>query len=127
MRSTAESGSDDGPQRQHGRSRPTARPGESVRGRSDVVVPLVDEQEGMRIYDPSLHRFALIGGSVGAVGIGAVGWSLADGALAIAGLGQFAASGVSPATVAAATVGLAAGALAGALIALFRIPPRRRS
>lgn len=94
---------------------------------ANVVVPLVDEREGYRIYAPAMLYFAVLGGIAGAVVFGYLGLALATGWIAVAGSGQWAAAGAGPTTFAGVGVGLAIGALAGALVVLYRLPRRRPS
>lgn len=89
------------------------------------VVPIVDVHEAGRIYDRSIGRFALAGALLAGAALGAVAYAIAAGIWPVAGLGQFAAAGTAPATFVGAGVGIALGALTGALIALYRLPPRR--
>lgn len=95
-----------------------------ARNERDVIIPLIDEQEAGRIYDPALLHFALWGGLIGALLLGWLGAAMANGDLPVAGLGQWAASGTTLGAVTGGGVGLAAGGLIGALIALYRLPPR---
>lgn len=95
--------------------------------RVSVVVPLVDEAEGRRIYDPRMLRAAVLGGLVGGIIVGFVGFALAVGWVAVAGLGPWAAAGPGPTTFAAASIGIAVGALAGSLFVLYRLPRRQPS
>lgn len=90
----------------------------------DLTVPLVDEHEAGRIYDPSILRWALWGGLLGGLLLGWLGYAVAAGDLPIAGLGQWAANGAAGGAVAGAGMGLAVGGLVGALFALYRMPPR---
>lgn len=92
--------------------------------RTDPVVPLVDGPAAERIYDASIHRLALLGALAGAVLLGVLGHGLAEGWLAVAGLGQWAVSGAGVGAFTGAGLGAAAGGLAGALTALYRMPPR---
>jgi hypothetical protein len=92
----------------------------------DLVVPLVDEQQAGRIYDPSIHRWALAGALAGAVLLGLLGWAVAAGVLPLAGLGQWAAAGPAVGAFTGAGLGVAGGGLAGALLALYRLPPRQQ-
>lgn len=92
--------------------------------RNDPVVPLVDGPAAERIYDPSIHRLALLGALLGAVLLGVLGHGLAEGWLAVAGLGQWAVSGPLVGAFTGAGLGAAAGGLVGALTALYRMPPR---
>ena len=92
--------------------------------KNPAVVPLVDERKGQRIYDPRFWRYALIGGAVGALLFGWFAGGVAIGYLPLAGLGQIATGGGAVAMVAGGGVGLAVGGLAGALIALYRLPRR---
>jgi hypothetical protein len=87
-----------------------------------VVVPLVDEQDAGRVYDRSMLHLALIGAVLAGLLFGALAWALATGSWSVSGLGQFAAAGTAPATFTGAGVGAALGGLAGALVALYRIP-----
>lgn len=91
----------------------------------DLTVPLVDEHEAGRIYDPSLLRWALWGAVIGVLLLGGLGYGLANGSVAVTGLGQWASSGTAVGAVAGGGLGLATGALAGALLALYRMPARR--
>lgn len=93
--------------------------------RVSVVVPLVDEAEGRRIYDPRMLRAAVLGGLVGGIIVGFVGFALAVGWVAVAGLGPWAAAGAGPAAFAATAIGVAAGSLAGSLSVLYRLPRRQ--
>lgn len=95
------------------------------RSEQDIRVPLVDEHEAGRIYDASIHRWALAGALVLGVALGLLGWAVAAGALPVAGLGQWAAGGPAVGAFGGAGLGVAAGGLAGALLALYRLPPRR--
>lgn len=88
----------------------------------DMLVPLVDEQEAGRIYDPSLLHWALWGALLGTVLLGWLGTAMANGDLPIAGLGQWAASGPLLASVTGGGLGIAVGGLIGALLALYRMP-----
>lgn len=90
-----------------------------------MLVPLVDDDKAGRIYDASLLRFALIGAFAGGVALGWLGYAIAAGVLPIAGLGQFAASGVGVGSFVGSGLGVALGGLGGAVIALYRLPPRR--
>lgn len=90
----------------------------------DILVPLVDEHEAGRIYDPSLLRWALWGALLASLLLGWLGAAAANGDLSIAGLGQWAAAGPLLAAVTAGGIGLALGGLIGALLALFRMPAR---
>lgn len=89
------------------------------------IVPLVDVHGAARVYDPALLRLALLGAALAGTLLGLAAYGLAAGLWPIAGLGQFAAAGTAPATFVGAGVGLATGALAGALVALYRLPARR--
>ena len=89
------------------------------------IVPIVDVHEAGRIYDRSIGRYALVGAVLMGLALGAIAYAIAAGAWPIAGFGQFAAAGTAPATFLGAGVGIALGALAGALVALYRLPPRR--
>jgi hypothetical protein len=95
--------------------------------RVSAVVPLVDEAEGRRIYDPAMLRAAVLGGLVGGIIVGFVGFALAVGWIAVAGLGPWAAAGSGPTTFAAASIGIAVGALGGGLFVLYRLPRRQPS
>lgn len=99
--------------------------GRTARQESDVLVPLVDEVEGARIYDLSMLRGAFLGAAVGALLLGGLAASLAYGNLPVVGLGPFSASGEGVAVSTGGGIGLAMGGLAGALLALFRLPRRR--
>lgn len=90
-----------------------------------VVVPLLDEPEpGRVIYDARITLWALAGAALGAIALGFIGWLIAA-AWPIRDFGQFAASGTTVSTLTAAGVGAALGALAGALMALVRLPSYR--
>lgn len=91
----------------------------------DIIVPLVDEHEAGRIYDPTITRLGLWGALIGAVLLGVTGYAIAAGSLPIGGLGQWSGTGASGGAVTGTGVGLAIGGLAGALIALYRMPARR--
>lgn len=95
-----------------------------MRAERDLIVPLVDDQEAGRIYHRSIHRLALLGGLAGAAALGWLGWALAAGAMPVAGVGQWAAAGPGVGAFTGAGLGTAAGGLAGALIALYRLPAR---
>lgn len=90
-----------------------------------VVVPLVDEHEAGRVYDPSLLRWALWGALFGGLLLGWLGYELADGGWTVTGLGQWAASGTAVGATTGGGLGIALGGLLGALLALYRMPPRR--
>ena len=89
-----------------------------------LVVPLVDQQEAGRIYDPTILRFAAVGGLLGALVLGVAAWLVGSGSLPVAGFGQFSAAGAGVATFTGSGLGLALGALVGALVALGRPPAR---
>lgn len=94
------------------------------RSEADLTVPVVDQQPSGRVYDRSIHRNALLGALVGGLVFGAWAYAIATGRMPIVGLGQFAASGGGVALFVGAGVGVAIGGLIGALIALYRLPPR---
>lgn len=98
--------------------------GRTARRESDLLVPLVDEAEGDRIYDSSILRWALLGAALGAFLMGWLAASIAYGNLPLVGLGPFSASGEGVAVSTGGGVGLAIGGLAGALLALYRLPRR---
>lgn len=91
----------------------------------DLVVPLVDSDQASRIYDASIHRWGLLAAAVGALLVGWLGYAVGNGSLPIAGLGQWAVGGPAVGAVTGAGIGAAAGGLAGALVALYRMQPRR--
>lgn len=89
-------------------------------------VPLHDGAQAHRIYHRSLLTFALAGAAAGGAVLGWLAYAVAEGALPVAGLGQFAAAGWGVATFVGAGVGMALGGLAGGLVALYRLPPRKK-
>lgn len=91
---------------------------------TDGVVPLVDRDEAGRIYDASIHRWALMVAVPAALLFGWSGYAMATGSLPIAGLGQWAVGGPAVGAFTGGGIGAAAGGLAGALSALYRRPAR---
>ena len=89
-------------------------------------VPLHDAPQAHPVYDRSLHAFALPGAAAGGVSLGWVAYAVAEGGLPVTGLGQFAAAGWGVATFVGVGVGVALGGLAGALLALFRLPGAKK-
>ncbi|WP_092994226.1 hypothetical protein [Thiohalomonas denitrificans] len=71
-----------------------------------------------------ITNLAAVGGIVGALLLGIVGFTVASGWAPLPYLGQFAAAGTSLAVFAAAGIGFSIGALIGALVAVVRLPRR---
>lgn len=90
----------------------------------DVIVPLIDEHQAGRIYDPSIHRYAFWTALGCGLLVGWIGFAVAEGGLAIAGLGQWAVSGAAVGAVTGGGIGLAIGGFVGAVVALYRLPAR---
>ena len=88
-------------------------------------MPLVDEHDGRRIYDPALLSWTLAGALLGSLPPAIVAWLLSHGQ-GIAYYGQYFSGGHAVAVFTAASLGFAAGGLTGALLAVFLRLGRKR-